>query len=246
MLGELYQPKGLALETARAVLEVDDPWSVNVAWGCRNCTYCYNRRRTGGNITYPKEPPVELVRKQLAGGLKPEGVFLSFGCEPLLDDVNFANTWNIVNLLREHDIPVAVLSKMDTLLIAYEKVRHGMTIVSLSHIFDFQYEPGALSSVQRVEKLQNASARGCYTWVSIEPYMPPAMVKQDLRELLEKISFVDFILMGKLNYDTRANTPEVREYYQGAITILRDFCNDHGIRYYIKKETILFAEKWKK
>ena len=238
MLGELYQPKGLARETARAVLEVDDPWSVNVAWGCRNCTYCYNRRRTGGNITYPKEPPVELVRKQLAGGLKPEGVFLSFGCEPLLDDVNFANTWNIVNLLREHDIPVAVLSKMDTLLIAYEKVRHGMTIVSLSHIFDFQYEPGALSSVQRVEKLQNASARGCFTWVSVEPYPCPSIFKQDLKELLERLAFVDFMIFGKLNHDKRANTPEAKEFYKQAAVEFADFCKGHGIRYHVKSDTL--------
>jgi hypothetical protein len=31
MLGELYEPKGLALETACAVLETPHPWAINMA-----------------------------------------------------------------------------------------------------------------------------------------------------------------------------------------------------------------------
>ena len=79
-LGELYHPKGLALETARAVLEVDNPMAVNVAIKCLNeCNYCYGplafKQKDWGNVRQPKVPVLELVKRQLDKGLKPEGVF---------------------------------------------------------------------------------------------------------------------------------------------------------------------------
>ena len=240
MLGELYQPKGLALETARAVLEVDNPWAVNVAWGCRlGCKYpCYNWFRTKGKMTFPKEPVVDLVRKQLEKGLepKPEGVFISFGTEPLLEE-NWVNTWHLVSLLREYNIKIAILSKVDVFPNPDQDIRQGMTIVSLSHTYDFQYEPGALSSEQRVRKLKEAHGYDHYTWVSVEPYPCPAIFKQDLKPLLEQLDFVNFMIFGKWNYDNRANTPEAKEFYKQAAEEFVGFCKAHGIRYHVKSDT---------
>ena len=189
-------------------------------------------------MRFPKEKPFGLVLKQLEKGLRPEGVFISFNTDPLLRE-NYANTWALISLLRAYDIRVAVLSKEGVLLLPDWEIRHGITLVSLSNDFAKVYEPNATTPLKRLDGLKLASEEGAFTWVSIEPCMPPAIVKQDLRELLEEISFVNFILMGKLNYDKRANTSEAIEYYQRAITILRDFCNDHSIRYYVKRETIL-------
>ena len=239
MLGELYQPKGLALETARAVLEVDEPWAVNVAWGCKNeCLYCYNRRLTRGlKMSYPKESPVDLVRKQLENGIEPEGVFMCFGTEPLLTE-NIENTIAVVNVLRDYDIRVAVLSKMGTLNIDDFEVRHGATLVSLSKSFSYIYEFNAAPPIYRLNKLIEMSEAGAFTWVSIEPYPPPAIYEQDLQELLNELTFVDFMIFGKWNYDKRANIPEAKEFYKQAAVEFIDFCKGHGIRYHVKSDIL--------
>lgn len=238
MLGELYHPKGLARETAQAVLEVDEPWAVNVAWGCTNeCLYCYNRRLTRGlKMSYPKESPVDLVLRQLGSGLEPEGVFISFGTEPLLQE-NYANTWALIRLLRGWDIRVAVLSKEGVLPLTDWEIRHGVTLVSLSNDFAKVYEPNATRPLKRLDGLKLASEEGAFTWVSVEPYPPPVIFKQDLKPFLERLDFVDFMIFGKLNYDKRANTPEAKEFYKQAAVEFEDFCNDHKIQYHVKSDT---------
>jgi len=238
MLGELYQPKGLALETACAVLEVQNPWAVNVAWGCKNeCLYCYNRRLTRGlKMSYPRESPVDLVLRQLGSGLEPEGVFISFGTEPLLIE-NYANTWALIRLLRGWDIRVAVLSKEGVLPVTDREIRHGVTLVSLSGDFAKVYEPNAVSPLKRLDGLKLASKEGAFTWVSVEPYPTPAVFKQDLKPFLEQMDFVDFLIFGKWNYDSRCNTPEAKEFYKQAAVEFVDFCNEHGIRYHVKSDT---------
>ena len=236
MLGELYQPKGLARETAQAVLECDNPYAVNVAWGCENCEYCYNRRRTGGKITHPKKPVVDLVLKQLESGIEPKGVFISFGCEPLMKE-GFAETWAVIRLLRGWNIRVAVLSKMGVIEIPDFEIRHGATLVSLSKSFSHIYESGAAPPIYRLNKLIEMSEAGAFTWVSVEPYPPPAIYEQDLQELLNELTFVDFLIFGRWNYDKRANTPESKEFYKEAAVEFVDFCKAHGIRYHVKSDT---------
>jgi len=243
MNGKLYQPKGLAHETARAVLEVE-PWAVNVAWGCRlGCKYpCYNWFRTKGKMAFPKEPPVNLVRKQLEKGLEPKGVFISFGTEPLLEE-NIENTIAVVNLLRDYGTRVAVLSKMGTLDIDDFEVRHGATIVSFANAFSRTYEPNALDPLIRRQELICASEMGNYTWVSIEPYPCPAIFKQDLKTFLEQLDFVDFLIFGKWNYSSLASTEKAREDYAKAVKIFIEFCEDRNIRYHVKSETMRFITK---
>ena len=236
MLGELYKPKGLARETAQAVLEVDEPWAVNVAWGCKNvCDYCYIQYIKKGDMRFPKEKPFNLVLKQLEKGLVPDGVFISFNTDPLLRE-NYAHTWALISLLRAYDIRVAVLSKEGVLPLTDWEIRHGVTLVSLSSDFAKVYEPNAVSPMKRLDGLKLASEEGAFTWVSIEPYPPPAVFKQELKTLLEQLAFVDFMILGKLNYDKRANTPEAKEFYKQAAVEFVDFCKAHGIRYHVKSD----------
>lgn len=80
VLGELYRPKGLALETAQAVLEIENPFALNPAWGCPNgCKYpCHNHLRTKGTVRFPERHPMNPVENQMLRGLHPDGVFMSF------------------------------------------------------------------------------------------------------------------------------------------------------------------------
>jgi len=68
----------------------------------------------------------------------------------------------------------------------------------------------------------------------MEPYPPPDIWSQDLHELLDAISFVDFVIFGKWNYDRRASTKEARRFYRDKATEFRDYCESHRIRYWIK------------
>jgi len=91
--------------------------------------------------------------------------------------------------------------------------------------------------------LERAAETGDLTWVSMEPYPPPAVWKQNLHPLLEAVSFVDLIIFGKLNYDCRASMPEAREFYRSTVAEFTDFCKAHGIRYWTKSDTRKFIER---
>lgn len=243
-LGQLYKPKGLARETAQVVLEVEEPYAVNVAWGCPNgCLYCYGplvgrqSREEWRNVRLPTVEPVELVKRQLDSGLYPDGVFISFETDPFVEQ-NRRNTEHLIELLLSRGIRVATSSKVD--VSSHLGVRHGMTVVSLDDGFCRRWEPRAPTPKERIRKLEEKYRLGEYVWVSMEPCPPPAIWKQNLAALLEAIKFVNFIVKGKWNYDSRANTPEAREDYVRIMAEFRDFCKSNGIRYHIKSDTLNF------
>ena len=115
-LGELYVPSGLAFETAKAVLGVDNPHAVNVALGCPNgCSYCYGPLASRqGREKYlsarcPKKDPIDLISKQLDKGLEVEGVFISFLTDPFLPELS-DKTNDLVRFLLDQGIKTATLS----------------------------------------------------------------------------------------------------------------------------------------
>lgn len=249
MLGELYRPRGLALETAQAVLQVDDPWACNVAAGCSNgCRYCYLAkamhcsRETALKVRHPKKEPWELVEKQLnkmmqKGLRKPEGVFLSFLTDPFLAENRQATELLIELLQLDWGIPVATSSKLGVSWFA--GIRSGMTIVSLDPKFWTIYEPNTLFPRKRLDELQ----RKGYTWVSMEPYPVSAIWKQNIDDLLDQVAdaCIDLIVFGKWNYDKRATTFEAKLQYRTAIITLHEFCDRHNIRVHVKSDTLRFA-----
>jgi len=241
MLGQLYHPKGLALETAQQVLIMREPMSVNIAWGCRNaCTYCYLPYSKPGEMREAPSAPCEQVAKQYMKGLRPEGVFLSFATDPFLEE-NRPRTDCLMKFLGRRDVPVATLSKCGVSdLEGHHDVRHGVTVVSNSYEFCKKFEPNAPDFTARINAIEEANMDGKYTWVSMEPFPCPAIWKQDLRSLLSDISFVDFIIFGKHNYNKLAGTPEAREFYAKVVPEFEDFCRSNGIRHYVKKDTLRF------
>lgn len=246
MLGELYSPKGLAFETAKAILEVDSPLACNVALGCSNgCTYCYGplsarkKREDWLDVRLPKESPAVLVERQV-DKLQPSGVFLSFFTDPFLE-CNRENTEELIEVLLKHShAEIATLSKCGISL-NHGSVKNGVSLVSLDERFWKTFEPNALSPRERLRALcwgHNAFS----SWVSMEPYPCSAIWRQDIYGFLEELAFwgVDFIVFGKWNYDQRASTPEARNEYRGYIEVLMDFCKSNGIRLHVKSETLDF------
>lgn len=243
-LGSLYAPSGLALETAQQVLEIKNPMACNIAWGCTNrCNGCYIRYSKPGYIRFPKDEPCKMIEAQLNKGLKTDGVFISFETDPLLA-CNFTNTVQLVNLLRKKNIPIAILSKMGAVDIP--DVKNGITIKSSDERFRKEFEPNASSIAHRIKVLRMLKNNGEYAWVSDEPHPCPDIYKQDDRAFWESISFVDFIIFGKWNYNSLASTDKARDYYKSAVTRFIDFCKDYGIRGHVKAETMKFigGKKW--
>ena len=256
MLGEVYCPSGLALETAKAVLEVDNPHAVNVALGCPNeCLYCYGplasrqgREKYHGHLRYPKFEPFILVRNQLAKGLDVEGVLASFLTDPYLPELR-KETERLVNFLLnqqeyvDRDITVATLSKIG--VSDYSCNRNGMTIVSPYKDFTTKYEPGVPSPDERIRILkEQCYDEGHYSWVSMEPFPIEALFPYTMKDIIsfwEKLNFVDFIIIGKWNYDKRASTDEAKKEYAKILMGFEQFCEDYGIRYHIKSDTLKFV-----
>jgi len=244
MLGQLYQPSGKALEHAQAVLETENAYAVNVALGCKmGCSYCYGpgatyqNRENWRNVRYPTKNPLELVRRQLDKGLRPEGIFISFFTEPLHPKAR-ASTEKLANFLLFQDIKVAISSKLG--IASVPGVRHGMTVVSVDPKFSHNFEGVNPPPNSRINTLRTAHELGEYTWASLEPLPCPAIWDQDILEVLQKLHFVNFLILGKWNYDARSSTNEARAYYRDAVHTFRDFCAENNIRHYIKTDTLRF------
>jgi len=259
MLGQMYRPKGLALETAQAVLETKEAYAVNMADGCsNNCLYpCFNQVRffsrghKPSEVRLPKELPSRLVARQIEKmfpatipvslyNLDQIGVFLSFLTDPYLPIVA-AQTRALIETLLSYQIRVAALSKMDVSNIA--QVRDGMTIVSVDFDFWHMYEPNTISPIARIEKLIVAKNHGKFVWVSMEPYPPLEIYTQELEALLYRLKFVDLIVFGKWNYDPRGRTEQARAKYAEDVKTLREFGLKHGIRIHVKSATLKFIGK---
>jgi len=252
MLGELYRPRGLALETAMAVLETEEEhtYASNVAYGCSNqCSYCYvpkathRRRYDCVQVRLPQKPPAELVKHQLEHQWRFHwtsklGVFLSFLTDPFLPELK-EETEKLIEYLLDQGVTVATCSK---LAFSNFYVKHGMTIVSLDREFQEKFEPNTLPINLRIADLEHCKGMKEYVWVSMEPYPPSAIYKQRIEDLLEELNFVDLIIFGKWNYSKLASTEQARLEYAENVQVLEDFCKSNNIRVHVKSDTRRFIE----
>ncbi len=80
---------------------------------------------------------------------------------------------------------------------------------------------------------------GCKTWVSIEPYPTPNIIRQDLTDVLNAVSFVDKIIFGRMNYNKEINSyKEHKRFYNECAQKVIEFCTKRKKAYHIKNGTI--------
>ncbi|MHB8280531.1 MAG: radical SAM protein [Candidatus Humimicrobiaceae bacterium] len=115
---------------------------------------------------------------------------------------------------------------------------YGITLISLNEIYRSEYEPFSAPYLERINSLYKLHKKGFKTWVSIEPYPTPNILKQDFNEILNTISFVDKIIFGRLNYNPLVTkyTGKI-EYYNNLSEQVINFCNSNSIKYHIKNRT---------
>jgi DNA repair photolyase len=230
-------------------------YCINHVLGCSHgCRYpCYAllmKRRFGQVHSYadwcrPKivRNALELLDREIPRyKQKIKSVHLCFSTDPFMfrQEEVAELSLSIIARLNRQSIPCNVLTKG----IYPEEVmqaesanccnEYGITLVSLSEEFRKEYEPGSAPIGDRIAGLERLQRHGARTWVIIEPYPTPNIFRQNLRDILEAVSFVQEIIFGGWNYSTRPKQFLGRnDFYDSQVEILADFCKKSKIRYSI-------------
>ena len=116
---------------------------------------------------------------------------------------------------------------------------YGITLISMNENYREKMEPGAAPYQERLSALRALHEAGCKTWISMEPYPTPNLIKQDLQQLLETVSFADKIIFGRTNYSTDVSSYKGhKDFYNKKAEEVINFCKKRGIQYHIKDKTI--------
>lgn len=191
------------------------------------------------------EDVIEILHKELEKKHKQvKSVQLCFSTDPFMygkDDVKNI-TLKVIKLINSYNIPCYILTKgiLPPELVNYSKINYyGITYVSNSPVFKDFYEKNAAPLIDRLNSLKFLSDNGCKTWVSMEPYPTPNIVNQDIKDILNNVSFVDKIVFGRLNYNKLVSEYKgYKQYYNDLANIVIDFCKENEIEYHIKNGTI--------
>lgn len=220
--------------------------------GCKYPCYAYLMKKRFGQIdTYEKwlEPylvsnTLELLDKEIPRlKNKIDSVHLCFSTDPFMYEYDEIAQMSLaaIRKLNNAGINCTVLTKgilpVELATLSQEN-EYGITVVSLDEGFVQQYEPGAASVRERIDALRFLSERGCKTWVSIEPYPTPNLIKQHLTEILAELSFVDKIIFGQLHYSKAVSAYQDHVlFYNECAKTVRSFCEANEIDCLIKKGT---------
>jgi DNA repair photolyase len=181
---------------------------------------------------------IEVAKKQLPKLVgKADYIHISFATDPFMyhQPEVIALTLQLMELINFYGIPVHTLTKgvipPEALGISKQNV-FEISLVSISEQFRARFEPGAAPYGERIASLRLAHENGLRTWVNMEPYPTPNIIKQDLIEILEQIDFVDNIRLSKWNYNDKVEDyPNWREFYHNSGVIAKKWCKEHNIYY---------------
>jgi len=232
-------------------------YTMNHVLGCSHgCLYpCYAflmAKRFGKAETYEKwcEPRLvsnvlEILDREIPRlKSKIESVQLCFTTDPFMYGYDEVGKMSLaaIKKLNEAGIRCTVLTKGLLPVELADQMstnEYGITLISLDEDYRKRIEPGASPYSERIAALQVLHDKGCRTWVSIEPYPTPNLIRQDLRTILNAVSFVNKIIFGRTNYNKEITAFSThREFYNQQAEIVVDFCRTNGIAYHIKNGTI--------
>ena len=223
------------------------------AHGCKYPCYAYLMKKRFGKVSsyeewlepYLVENTLELLEAEIPK-LRDhiQSVQLCFTTDPFMyryDEV-CEMSMNAIQLLNENGIKCTVLTKgilPIELADLSDENEYGITLVSLTEAFRKRMEPHSAKYKDRLAALQALHERGCRTWVSMEPYPTPNLVRQKLDKILDAVSFTDRIIFGRTNYNKEVNAfPDQKDYYNQCANRVIEFCTEHGIDYHIKDGTL--------
>ena len=222
------------------------------AHGCRFPCYAMLMKKRYGIIKDYKdwiEPKIvantlELLEREIPKyRQKIKSVHLCFSTDPFMyqypEVSNLSLT--IIERLNKNNIPCMVLTKgiYPEEITEYSRDnQYGITLVSLDEDFRRRYEPYAAGYKDRIKALNRLHRLGLKTWVCMEPYPTPNLVKQDLRKILEEIAFVDKIIFEKLNYSSLSSQfSGSKDFYEDCADVVTQFFGNNGIECNVKSGT---------
>jgi len=223
--------------------------------GCKYPCYAYMMKRRCGVVKTYKEwcsPKIvsnalELLDKEIPKYKnKIKCVHLCFSTDPFMYEQEQVCdlSLKIIDTLNKNNIRCTVLTKgvfpseLGNRNGFSNKNEYGITLVSLNEKFREEFEPNSANFKDRIDSLKYLHKKGFKTWVSMEPYPTPNLIKQDLIEILESVSFVDKIVFGKLNYNIKSSEFKYnKEFYNSLTLTVIKFCKKNGIDYHIKQGT---------
>lgn len=240
-------------------------WTINHLKGCAHaCVYCYaySQAKRYGQVQNEEEwrdfqivsNALEILDKEipkLKTKIGNEPIHMCFTTDPFMYDYSTGKLFpevknlslQIIKKLNLQGLRVETLTKgyypLELLNGSYGKNNlYGITLTSLNEKYKEKWERYSAPYDLRIRNLRFLSLKKNYTWVSIEPYPTPNIVRQDLIDILESISFVDKIVFGKMNYVPKVNHyPHVKEFYEQCVQEVIDFCTKKNISYHIKEKT---------
>lgn len=175
---------------------------------------------------------------------KIKSVQLCFTTDPFMEGYPEVGAMSIAAILKLNaaGIKCTVLTKgvlPSELAIQNELNDYGITLVSLDEDFRRKYEPHAAKLRERIDALRKLHEAGCKTWISIEPYPTPNIIKQDLKPILEEVDFTDRIIFGRMNYNKSVTAYNgYKPFYNQCAKMVMEFCEERHIAYHIKNRTI--------
>lgn len=232
-------------------------YTMNHVQGCAHgCLYpCYAflmKKRFGQVNSYDSwlEPylvsnTLELLNKEIPK-LKDKisSVQLCFSTDPFMYGYNEICEMSIkaIKKLNESGIKCVVLTKgiLPEILAEFsDENEYGITLITLNENFREKFEPYAAPIKERLNAIRRLHDMGKKTWISMEPYPTPNLIQQDLQEILNKISFTDKIIFGRMNYCKEVTTyGKHKAFYNQKAAEIVEFCIKNNISYYIKEKTI--------
>lgn len=240
-------------------------FTINHAFGCAHgCKYpcyaflmarSYGKAKNYEEWIHPKivSNAMELLEREIPKYKdKIDFVHLSFTTDPFMYNPISGQvfpaikelTLKIVKKLNAEGLKATVLTKglyPQELVNNWEfskENEYGITLVSLSEKFRKEFEPFAAPFEDRIKALEFLHNKGLKTWVSMEPYPTPNLVKQDIEKVLARVAFADKIIFGKMNYNPEATKfPGAEIFYKECSQKVIDFCLKLGKQYHIKKGT---------
>lgn len=219
--------------------------------GCRYPCYAFINRKKAGHIKTYKEwrqPKIVLNALDILDKEIPEykgkirSVYLCFSTDGFMfknKDVRDLSL-KVIDKLNENRIPCIVLTKgilpkelADRNSFSRNN-EYGITLVSLEEDFRKQFEPNTASLKDRISSLKYLHKKGYKTWVSMLPYPPPSIIKQDLNRILKAVSFVNKIFFGKLNYVQSQKFKYPKGFFKCQAQMVIEFCEKNKIECHIE------------
>ncbi|WP_392654680.1 hypothetical protein [Dehalococcoides sp. THU4] len=230
----VYETKG----KAREYFEL----AVNLYSGCTHgCTYCYAPQVAHkSKLEFQNvQPRVDLLKNleldcaELEKAGETRHILMSFLTDPYQPLPGCVSiTGKAIHTMKTHGLNVAILSKAGDccdLDLMTNADWFGQTLTFDNPHDSRKYEPNAANPLWRVGSLRVAHNAGIQTFASCEPIINPT---QTLNLIEQSAEFVDRFLVGKWNYDKRADLIDWAKVANRIIERLDKL----GKSYYIKKD----------